>query len=124
MAINIPSKLVKIDKILIKQDLYTPATYKEVIPASNPEYDPISGTYLTDNGTIDHSFNVVLLDTDYNSLEDNMYNVTAQIMILPQNITFEPDMDQVYTIKGRDWHVAAIKLAPVDSLWEITVGRK
>ena len=124
MAINIPSTLLKVDKILTKQKLYTPATYKEVVPATDPEYDPVSGTYLTNSGTTNHSFNVVILDTDYNSLEDNMYNVTAQLMVLPQNISFEPDLDQVYTIKGRDWHVSAIKASPLESLWEITVGRK
>ena len=124
MAINIPTTLLKVDNILTKQNLYTPATYRQVVPATNPQYDPVSGTYLTDNGTIDHSFNVVLLDIDYNSLEDNMYNVTAQLIVLPQNITFEPDMDQVYVIKGSDWHVSSIKSSPLDSLWEITVGRK
>lgn len=124
MAINIPSTLLKVDKILTKQKLYTPATYKEVVPATDPEYDPVSGTYLTNSGTTNHSFNVVILDTDYNSLEDNMYNVTAQLMVLPQNLSFEPDIDQVYTIKGRDWHVSAIKASPLESLWEITVGRK
>lgn len=124
MAINIPSTLLKVDKILTKQKLYTPATYKEVVPATDPEYDPVSGTYLANRVTTDHSFNVVILDTDYNSLEDNMYNVTAQLMVLPQNLSFEPDIDQVYTIKGRDWHVSAIKASPLESLWEITVGRK
>tara|TARA_B110000503_G_C7124520_1_gene403977 strand:+ start:1076 stop:1450 length:375 start_codon:yes stop_codon:yes gene_type:complete len=124
MAINIPSTLLKVDKILTKQKLYTPATYKEVVPAADSEYDPVSGTYLANRVTTDHSFNVVILDTDYNSLEDNMYNVTAQLMVLPQNISFEPDLDQVYTIKGRDWHVSAIKASPLESLWEITVGRK
>ena len=62
MAINIPAKLVKIDKVLTKQKLYTPATYKEVIPASNPQYDPVSGTYLTDKGTINHSFKTLPLN--------------------------------------------------------------
>jgi hypothetical protein len=124
MAINIPATLLKIDKTLISQKLYTPATYSETVLKTSAVYDPISGTYSDTSAPTVHSFNVVLLDTDYNSLEDNMYNVTAQIIILPQNIAFEPDVDQIYTIKGRDWHVARIKLNPLDSLWEITVGRK
>jgi hypothetical protein len=49
--------------------------------------------------------------------------VTAQIMILPQNISFEPNTGQDYTFKGNRWNVVSVKLSPQDSLWEITVGR-
>ncbi len=123
MAINIPATLVKVDRTLIAQGLYTPATYSETIIKNSNVYDPITGTYDTSAPTL-HSFNVVFLNSDHNSQEDNRYSVTAEIMILPQNISFEPNMDQIYVIKGHNWHVSGIKLSPLDSLWEITVGRK
>jgi hypothetical protein len=124
MAINIPATLVKIDRTLIAQKLYTPATFTETATTTSATYDPITGSYANSGSSTVHSFNVVLLDTDFNSLKGDEYNVTAKIMILPQNITFEPSTRDVYCIQGKSWYVDSIKLSPLDSLWEITVGRK
>ena len=124
MAINIPTTLVKIDKTLTAQKLYTPATFTQAASTASSTYNPITGTYSSSGNSTVHSFNVVLLDIDYNSLKGDEYNVTAKIMILPQNITFEPSTRDVYCIKGKFWDVDSIKLSPQDSLWAITVGRK
>ena len=123
MAINIPTTLIKVDKTLIAQKLYTPATYSEVTQSASTTYDPITGTYAGTSGATVHSFNIVLLDESHGSAGDGGYNVTAQIMILPQNISFEPTIGQDFTFKGKCWSLSSIKLNPLDSLWEITVGR-
>tara|TARA_R110000744_G_scaffold86330_3_gene168663 strand:+ start:821 stop:1195 length:375 start_codon:yes stop_codon:yes gene_type:complete len=123
MAINIPATLIKIDKTLIAQKLYTPATFSEVKQSSSTNYDPITGTYAGTSDKTDHSFNIVVLDESRNSSSDGGYNVTTQIMILPQNISFEPNTGQDFAFKGKCWSVVSVKLSPQDSLWEITVGR-
>lgn len=124
MAINIPATLLTVDRTLIAQGLYTPATFLEEVISGTATYDPVTGDYTTGKTSTAHEFNVVVLDTSYNSQDDNMYNVTTNIMILPQNIIFAPDIDQIYTIGGRDWHVSQIKLSSQNSLWEMTLGRK
>lgn len=124
MAINIPATLIAVDKTLIAQKLYTPATYSEVAQPTSTNYDPITGTYTGDtSGAIVHSFNIVLLEESRDSNADGGYKVTAQIMILPQNISFEPTTGQDFIFKGKCWSLVSIKLNPLDSLWEITVGR-
>ena len=123
MAINIPTTLLLIDKTLIAQKLYTPATFSQVNTLVTAAYNPTTGLYAEPVAIL-HTFNVVLLDTEYNSAEEEVYNVTAKIMVLPQNITFAPDVDQVYVIGGQSWIVSRLKLSPQDSLWEITLGRK
>jgi len=123
MAINIPTTLLLIDKTLRAQKLYTPATFSQVTTSTTAVYDTVTGKYA-EPATVLHAFDVVLLDTEYNSAEEEVYNVTAKIMVLPQNITFSPDVDQVYTILGQSWIVSRLSLSPQNSLWEITLGRK
>lgn len=123
MAVNIPSTLLLIDKTLTAQNLYTAATFSQVNTSTSAVYDTVTGTYAQPVAIL-HTFNVVLLNTEYNSQEEEVYNVTASIMILPQNISFAPDVDQVYTIGGQKWIVSRLSLSPQNSLWEITLGRK
>ena len=122
MAINIPATLKLIDSTLKSQNLYTEATFSQTNVSTTAAYDTVTGTYAEPVAIL-HTFNVVVLDTEYNSVEE-AYNVTTKIMILPQNITFRPDVEQVYEILGQSWTVSRIGLSPQGSLWEITLGRR
>ena len=123
MAINISANLALIDKTLRAQKLYTSATFSQVNTSITAAYDTVTGKYAEPVAIL-HTFDVVLLDTEYNSAEEEVYNVTAKIMVLPQNLTFSPDVDQVYTISSQSWIVSRLSLSPQNSLWEITLGRK
>ncbi len=121
MALDLASHLAIADTQLKLNGLYTEITFKDVVETAE-SYDPITGEYSTTRSTT-HTLSGVILNTNHNVGENN-YNVTTEVIVLPQYVTFPVVVDQVYTIKGERWQLIRFTVAPQDSLYTLTLGRK
>jgi hypothetical protein len=122
MSLDIQSQLNKVDNILISNGLYSTATYEDSTDNLD-NYNPATGEY-EELSKVVHSFNCVFMSQDSNNDKDNSSGVSSSIIVLPSNLEFEVQIDQIYTLKGLTWQVASFEQAPQDSIYTINLRRK
>ncbi len=130
MALDLDNYLKQADEQLTRQGLYTTIKFTDVKETTD-SYDPITGEY-TQSSTTTYTLSGVVLGTNHNvgygasafGGSENNYSVTTEVIILPQYITFPVVVDQVYTINEERWQLINFKVAPQDSLYTFTLGRK
>lgn len=116
--------MCKVDSILNCNGLYEKVEYLETTLDSNTStYDPITGTYSDETSTL-HVFSAVLLTEDQRNEPSNTYGGTLKMLVLPTNISFIPEVDQVYSAYGTRWQVVSLDLAPQEAIFTINLRRK
>ncbi len=119
---KISKELVRVEKILQKSGLYKSFSYTETT-TDKTTYNPITGNFATSRG-VNYTFNAVTLETRAGNLDESAYSILMDIIAMPANITFEMRSGLEFVLDGVTWNVANFKLAPQNSLYEITLGRK
>lgn len=122
MAIDINKIIEDADNVLKAQKLYTDITFKEIDETST-SYDPITGTFATNKITT-HSFEAVVLTESNTNKPGNEYGVTLNLIIMPNRITFELEIDQIFTIGSVNWQIVSFETAPLDAIHTVSLRRK
>ena len=122
MAIDFAGIIGQVDSALLSLGLYKDVTF---IDRNEPEssYDPITGEYDQSSETT-YTFKAVVLTEGYNNESGNTYGVTQKIVVVPTQITFSLEVDQIFTIGGVNWQVLSFDLAPQDTIYTINLRRK
>jgi hypothetical protein len=122
--IDLSSIMCKVDNVLNAQGLYEKVEYLETVQDEvTSTYDPISSTFSDEFSTL-HIFSAVLLTEDQSNEPNNTYGGTLKMLVIPANIAFIPEVDQVYSIYGVRWQVVNLDLAPQEAIFTINLRRK
>jgi hypothetical protein len=119
---KIPPLLTKIDKLLEAQGLYVTVNFTDTTNEIS-NYDPITATYSTESSAL-YSFKGVLIEKSLDNQSENSYGGGTQLIVIPDQISFDVAVDQVYTINEQDWKVESFTIAPLDSVYTINLRRK
>ena len=122
MSIAFDQFMEQTDSILTANGLYVPVTYVDTT-VDDLSYDPVTGEYVQSSSTT-HSFNAVSLTQTASNEPNNQYSVTLDIIVVARNITFTPEIDQIYDVNGTQWQVVTASLAPQGTIHSISLGRK
>ena len=110
------------DGILRELGLYDVVTYVEETLEDNT-YNPLTGEF-GNRSTETYTFNAVIL-TEGNFGENNSsYGLSQSLVVLPSEIKFRLNVDQVFQIDGEEWLVKSFNVAPKKTLYTIQIVRK
>ena len=110
------------DGILKELGLYDVVTYVEET-LEDSSYNPLTGDFGT-KSIKTFTFNAVIL-TEGNFGENNSsYGLSQSLVVLPSEIRFKLNVDQVFQIDDEEWLVKSFNVAPKKTLYTIQIVRK
>jgi hypothetical protein len=122
-GIDIAKIMCQVNDVLIDKGLYQKVEYLETVKETNSTYDPITGTDSKESSKL-HIFDAVLLSEDQSNQPNNVYGGSMKMLVIPTNISFIPEVDQMYVIYGVRWQVLNLDLSPQEAIFTISLRRK
>ena len=122
MAIDFASIVRGVDNTLTSLGLYKDVTFVDT--GNNPDsYDPIKGEFDLSSSTT-YTFQAVVLTEGNSNETGNTYGVTQKLVVVPTQIQFSLEVDQIFTIESQNWQVVSFELAPQNTIYTINLRRK
>ena len=122
MAIDFNGIVGQVDSTLLSLGLYKDITFIDT-STSTGNYDPLTGTY-PDETSVTYTFKAVVLSEGSNNESGNTYGVTQKLVVIPTQIQFSLEVDQILSIDGINWQIMSYELAPQDTIYTINLRRK